>query len=399
MKTTIFIVNESLSCAGGEKSLLNFLSLIDYDRYNVDLQLIAYGNEWDALVDKRVNILPEISYFKSLQVSLKKEIYKCWKKDSRKRLIARLKYAWCVHFNRKLRIPELACKYWEFHSTNIPIVKKHYDIAIGYAQGLPTFFVADKVEADIKLCWVNAFYRLRGVYKQFVLSRFHKMKYIVPVTTMARDVLLENFYEVNSKMRILTDPLNPKMVVEMSQESVEFNVDKTTFNIMTLGRLQQYAKGMDILMETARILKDKGLRFKWYVLGKGSYGAEMKHFIQKNGIDNCLLLLGAKSNPYPYLKQADIYVQTSREEGFGIAIAEARFLSIPIISTPFSTIGLQIRDNENGIITTFNPLDIANAIIELHQDEEKRRQIIATLQQETQVTKNQLEDFYSLIEA
>lgn len=397
-KKKILFVNESLACAGGEKSLLNLLSLLDYDKYEVDLQLIEYGNEWDKLIDPRVNLLPPLDYFEELQISIVSEFRYIFHCNTRKRLFSRLKFAWYLRFGRGKRIPEVACKFWEFHSRNIPAAPKRYDVAIGYAQGLPTLYVADKTNAPVKLCWVNAFYRLQGQFKDFVLSRFYQMRHVVAVSEAAKDVLNENFSEVSNKIRIFQDPLNPELVREMAKEPVSFRPNPSKITIMTLGRLQQYAKGMDILLNTAKVLKGRDVDFEWFVLGKGSYLETMEMYIHDHNLTDCVHLLGAKANPYPYLKQTDIYVQTSREEGFGMAIAEARFLYKPIVSTPFLTIGLQIKDRENGLISSFNPEDIANSIIELHRDINLRTKIINSLMEDKTDYQDQTKQFYMLME-
>lgn len=397
-KKKILFVNESLACAGGEKSLLNLLSLLDYTKYEVDLQLIKYGNPWDKLIDKRVNILPAIDYFKELQTPIISEFRDIFHRNARKRLISRLKYAWYLRFGRGKRIPEVACKFWEYHSHNIPASLKQYDVAIGYAQGLPTLYIADKTNAPVKLCWVNAFYRLQGPFKDFVLSRFHQMRHVVAVSEAAKDVLNESFSEISNKIRIFQDPLNPELVREMAEEPVDFRPDPSKVTIITLGRLQQHAKGMDILLNTAKALKEKEIDFEWYVLGKGTYLDTMRMFIRSHDLTECVHLLGAKANPYPYLKQSDIYVQTSREEGFGMAIAEARFLYKPIVSTPFSTIGIQIKDKVNGLISTFEPEDIANSIIEMHHDINLRTKVIGSLMEDKTDYQDQTKKFYSLME-
>ena len=79
-------------------------------------------------------------------------------------------------------------------------------------------------------------------------------------------------------------------------------------------------------------------------------------------LKGCLFPVGAKENPYPYIKNADIYVQTSRFEGFCLTLAEARALHIPPVSTNFDVVYNQLRDGENGLIVDMTPKAIADAL-------------------------------------
>ena len=88
-------------------------------------------------------------------------------------------------------------------------------------------------------------------------------------------------------------------------------------------------------VEAACFLKKKGLAFKWYFIGEGSERKNIEKMISSYRLQNDVILLGLQTNPYPYMAQADVYVQTSRHEGFGMTIAEAKILGLPIVSTNF----------------------------------------------------------------
>ena len=103
-------------------------------------------------------------------------------------------------------------------------------------------------------------------------------------------------------------------------------------------------------------------------------------------LKNEVKLLGMKTNPYPYMAQADIYAQTSRYEGFGMTIAEARILGIPVVSTNFDVVYNQITHKKNGLIAEMNGVKIGEQILRLIQDNELREHIKSTLLKEENLT-------------
>ena len=148
---------------------------------------------------------------------------------------------------------------------------------------------------------------------------------------------------------------------------------------MTIGRLE-YQKGYDLLIDIAKEL-DKS-QFTWYIIGTGGLYHKIQEKIIESGLQDNIILLGMKLNPYPYLKQCDIYIQPSRHEGYGIAIAEARCLNKPIIATNLACIREQIKDKETGVLCEFNKNDFVNNIRELVNSKEKRKFYESNLKEE-----------------
>ena len=146
------------------------------------------------------------------------------------------------------------------------------------------------------------------------------------------------------------------------------------------------------------ILKEKGIEFKWYSLGIGPLKDEIEKYIEDNNLKNHFKLLGVKANPYPFIKDCDIYVQTSRFEGFGIAIAEARMLNKPVVTTRFDAVYNQMKDRKNGLVVDMNSQGIVNGILEVINNKELTNEIISYLKTEKKGNTEELEKFYKLIE-
>ena len=133
--------------------------------------------------------------------------------------------------------------------------------------------------------------------------------------------------------------------------------------ILTVGRLYR-EKGQDIIPEVARQLKREGYDFKWYLIGEGSIRKEIEKKIEEYELKDTVILLGTKTNPYRFYKDATIYVQTSRHEGFGITIAEAKVFKLPIVSTDVAGAREQLKE-KNEIIVQFAPEELAKGIKKL----------------------------------
>lgn len=395
MKKVLFVI-DSLHCAGAEKSLTTLLSLLDYSKYDVDLQLFGYGGALEELVPKEVNILKPMEYIKFSSLSTKNAVIKSLKNMNFKMLSSRLKFSLAIRKNNYSNAQK-ARVYWQKVSNVIENNNKEYDIAISYAQGVPTFYVAEKVCAKKKLAWVNVSYKLEDEDRVFQEQFYDKYNKIVAVSDSAKNIFLETFPKYTDKLEIIYDINDADFIKKMSDQGQSYNDNYTGLRILTIGRLANQ-KGYDIALEACKILKEKGIEFKWYSLGVGPLKEEIEKYINENNLENNFKLLGVKSNPYPFIKDCDIYVQTSRFEGFGIAIAEARMLNKPVVTTRFDAVYNQMKDRKNGLVVDMNSQGIVNGILELINNKKLTNEIISYLKTEKKGNTEELEKFYKLIE-
>ena len=307
MKKKLLFVIDSLPCAGAEKSLITLLSNLDYEKYEVDLQLFAYGWTLDELVPKQVNFLPPFTYTTYANKGLKEMILRCRSLQQLKMVMARLKYSLAIR-KEKLGNAQMARTYWESIGAVIENNQKMYDVAISYAQGIPTFYVAEKIQAKKKYAWVNVSYSLNNQEQKFQEKYYKQYKNIVAVSESAKDIFEENFPQFSSKLKIIYDLNDFEMIKRMSKLVPEFRLSTNSdeLKLLTIGRLN-HQKGYDIALEACRILKERGIRFKWYVLGKGSLYEEIKQTIKEYNIEDEFILLGITANPYPIIDQCDIF--------------------------------------------------------------------------------------------
>ena len=137
------------------------------------------------------------------------------------------------------------------------------------------------------------------------------------------------------------------MINKLSSEKVDFKEDSdTSISLISVGRLAK-EKGLDISLEAVDILVHKGYNIKWYLIGEGNMRSVLEKTIEEKKLTDRVIFLGQKENPYPYIKESDIYIQTSRYEGKSISIDEAKVLAKPIVITNFDTAKNHIINGEN----------------------------------------------------
>ena len=167
------------------------------------------------------------------------------------------------------------------------------------------------------------------------------------------------------------------MILSMvnTNQKLEFNKDK--FKILSVGRLT-YQKGFDIAVETAKILKENGFEFQWLIIGDGKLKKNLNSMIKKLNLEDSVRLLGTRSNPYIYMDQCDILVQTSRFEGKSVVLDEAKILNKPILATNYKTITDQLSD-DIGFIVGMDPKEIASVLIKIIKDKSLLKEKVQNL--------------------
>lgn len=395
-KIRLLFVNESLTYGGGEKSLLNLLSALDYEKYDVDLQLFRYGAPWEKYIPSQVNVLQELPYCSFTALSLPNAFKYSIRHGKFKWIYSRLKYSILLRIKTSYGNIQKACLFWKCQSGCFPMVVDKYDYVIAYAQGIPTFYAADKIKAEKKkLAWINVSYKPRG-QRAYIQDKYNTIDKIVAVSEVVKEIEEDVFPAFRGKISVFRDLINPLLIVELSKESIEIEKNCGLLTIVTLGRLN-HQKGYDIAIAAAAALKSNNIGFRWYILGDGILEQEIRRAIQDHKLEDNVILLGAKTNPYPYLKLADIYVQTSKFEGFGLAIAEARILNIPVVTTRFDAVFMQMVDGKNGLVTDMNGDAIADAIIRLWTDKELYSSIVRYLEFEKKGNMDLITQFDYLI--
>lgn len=392
MKRRILFVIDSLHIGGAEKSLVTLLNLIDFSKYDVDLQLLDRSGGFIEYLSEQINILPELNLQTQLKASLLRSLL------SPRIFLARCRYSVFLRTKHLSNIDK-SVLYWKCFNTFIGKSDIYYDVAVAYAQGVPSLFVVDKVNAGKKICWINGMVTLKNKHLSYLSGYYRQIDRIVCVSDSVKNYVANNLFpKLKDKLRVIWDIIDPVLIRTMGKMPCDVAFDHAGIPvIMTVGRLTS-VKGYDIAVEAAYILKEKNINFKWYVIGEGPEKQNILKLVGKRNLYNQFILLGEKINPYPYIAECDIYVQPSRREGFGLTIAEARILGKPIVCTRFEGHRRQIRDGVNGLTATLDPADIAIQIERLIKDTDLYAGIKNYLQSVEIGNKEELIRFYQLLE-
>ena len=388
-KRILFIIN-SLQCGGAEKSLVSLLSLVDYERYEVHLQMFLPGGMFRKLLPEQVHVLPELPYHRFCRTG----------SGPLKWYLTRLRTSVGLRLGSKCKGRPLhdAQVYWKYSAPAFDPLPTHYDAAIAWGQGNPTHFLAEKVHASRKLAFINADYEAVGHNKWFDRPFYEACDWIVLVSDGLRTIMEGVYPELRDRMRTVYDIRNQSLMEKMALEFDPYEKKDGIPVLVTVGRMVP-PKGYDLAVEAAAVLKAGGTAFHWYLVGDGPERARIQTLIQEKGLSDSVFAIGAKENPYPYMKHADVYVQTSRFEGYCLTLSEARGLHTPPISTNFGVVHDQLRHGENGLIVDMTPEAIADGIETMLRDDDLRASIRETLSRERVGNEAEIERFYELLEA
>ncbi|TXK82505.1 glycosyltransferase [Paenibacillus sp. N3.4] len=393
MKTILFVI-DSLHSGGAEKSLLSLLTLFDYEKYQVDLLLFSQKGLYLPLLPKEVNVL-DVPPFIQRQASGVRSLIRNKKfKDLYVRFGRSISLRHPIK-TKKLHSAQIS---WGWLTKGIEKLNGHYDVAIAYSQGTPTYFVTEKVDADKKLCWINTDYKVAPYNSDFDTGYYEQFDHIIAVSDYNKEVFINEIPIVKEKTNVVYDIVSPSLVVSMSEQNGGFDDGFDGIRILTIGRLVE-AKGYDMAIEACFKLIQQGLKVRWYVIGEGLLREKLEKTIHTLHLENTFIFLGTFHNPYVFIKQCDIYVQPSRFEGFGLAIAEAKILHKPVIATNFTVVHNQIKDGENGLIVSMNAEALYEGLKKMLQEQTLRERIQRNLIKENVGTEQEITKVYAMIES
>jgi len=285
---------------------------------------------------------------------------------------------------------------WRITLPFIPKLEEEYDVAISFLW--PHYFVGDKVRAKRKIGWIHTDYSNINLNANMEYKMWSKMDNIVAVSEGCRDSFLSILPNVNKDVEIIENILSPEFVREQAyREDVmkELQMKPGKIKLVTVGRLS-YAKGIDVAMHALRKLLDEGYDMEWYVVGYGALEAELRKLLAELKLEKHFFLLGKKTNPYPYIKACDIYVQPSRYEGKAVTVREAQIIGKPVLITNFSTAKSQVQDGIDGLITEMGINGIVNGIKRLIEDKELREALVDNTLKGEYGNRNEINKLYAL---
>jgi glycosyltransferase involved in cell wall biosynthesis len=236
-------------------------------------------------------------------------------------------------------------------------IKEKYDVIVSYLEGPSARVVSGCNDENTKLIsWIHieqksreyASMGFRSIREaENCYSQFHKI--ICVSDTVKKD--FTDLFKIVKAPEVLYNTVESDKILHMKNEQVDDIMFSNAVNICSVAKLM-HTKGFDRLVRIQRKLFDDGKITHIYLLGKGEEKEKLQKMLAVNEMSEYFTFLGYKDNPYKYVAKCDLYVCSSRREGFSTAVTEALIVGIPVISTKCSGANeLLGYHDEYGIVT------------------------------------------------
>ena len=370
----------NMNIGGTEKALLNMISEMPKEKFNITILMLELRGGFLNYIPDHVNVEALRGYStikRMLNQPAKITSINLLKKG---RLIKAFSFCTIYLIAKIFRDKDILFNYL---MKSIHYDTKHYDTAIAYAgpTDFISFFVLEKISATKKIQWIHFDITKIGFDKDFMNKNYKNFDEISVVSNEAKEKLIAALPTIKHKTNVFLNKVSPTSIQQLSLMGEGFNDNFNGLRILTVGRLST-EKGQDIAIKALAKLIKRGYKVKWYCLGEGSARASYEKIIEKYQVEDYFVLLGASSNPYPYMKQCDIYVQPSRYEGYCITILEAKVLQKPIVTTNVNGVNEQINNGKTGLITDMDADELFLSVEKLIKDANLRNQLVENLKVE-----------------
>lgn len=433
-KPRIFINMHYMALGGAERALLGLLNALDTERVDVDLFINQHTGEFMPLIPSKINLLPELKGYNAIERPMKTILREGQFGVLYGRLKAKLQHK---RYHRSLKEP-----YKSFDKSGFqyvadcvePYLKSlyefgTYDLAISFLH--PHNIVLNKVKAQKKIAWIHTDYSTVHVNANKELRIWGKYDYIASISPDCTSSFLKSFPSLKDKIIEIENILSPEFIrhqASLLDVREELNIEKNVFplnkkdkclNIISIGRFCYQknfesipfiaSKLMDLLSQKqaenivnqgdlARTnVKERYTDLRWYLIGFGSDESLILNKIKETGMQEHVIILGKRFNPYPYIKACDLYVQPSRYEGKSVTVREAQILHKPVIVTNYPTAPSQIKNGVDGVIVPMDNEGCAQGIIDFICNERLQNNIIDFLNSHDYGNECEVEKIYSLL--
>ena len=373
-KKVLFVIN-TLGCAGAEKALLELLKEFPKEEYEVSLYVLLNQGELISQIPQYVKVLNQ--NYSDMSV-LSKEGKKVLKHQIFCRLFQKRAVFKNIPYLLKGLMRMIKCKkvypdklLWRVMSDGGMKSEDTYDLAVAYLEGGSTYYVHDHVNAKRKIAFLHVDYTHAGYTRKLDKNCYQDFDRIFTVSEEVRNSLERVYPECKKRIMVFPNLIDQKGIREKAKEKGGFSDEYDGWRLLTVGRLTSQ-KAYEIAIDAMKLLKEKGVQARWYVLGEGELREVLQRQINRLGLEKDFLLLGAVENPYPYYAQCDLYVHATRFEGKSIAVQEAKILGCPILVSDCNGNREQVKDGVDGSVCALTPESVSTKIEELLENEKQR---------------------------
>lgn len=352
----VIIISKDLKVGGVQKSLVELVRVLSQDN-TVDLFLFSKEGMLISEIPDNVNI-----YYANDFVEMIVK-YKGINKNEIRSLGVLL-------FKTGTRIFELLKLDFIFSKYFFRVENFEYDYLINYSgyKGVWERYCELK-NANKKFYWIHNDPKSLNYSKKDFEHILKKYNCIIVVSSLIKKRMIKDYDLPSDKIKVIYNLIDSSKIRTLSQVPTN-EIKKDIFNIVTVIRLQNESKRVDRLLESAKILKQNDVLFKWYIIGEGPDLNKLKNMATRYDLNNEVIFTGVKENPYNYIFESNLFVLTSDYEGLPVTLMEAEFLGTKIVTTNFESAKEIITTSDIGYVVDKNPKEIAKKIIEIYESVE-----------------------------
>lgn len=323
---------------GTNKIALNFIKEL---AVYCDVTLILSHNTGELLseIPKDINII--IDELQDFKVLLKKDL---------RRLQIRKIVRDFQYYKQIKQHKDSIDNYKYIVDRNSLITEEVFDCAISYHGQSPERLLnlLYRVNSKKKVAWIHGEISFDQDKCERLEKYYQHVNHFFFVSESTKDSFEKIFPYCIGKSTVYYNPINKQEIVSKARDKAEHEFDPSFFNILTVGRLSK-EKGQDMIPAIVALLKQNGIRVRWYLIGDGDTRQHIQMKIHDFDVEDSVFMLGTIQNPYPYIKNCSLYVQPSYTEGYSTTICEAGILGKAIIGTsPSGGIREQITPGYDG---------------------------------------------------
>lgn len=396
MKKKILFMVINMNIGGTEKALLTMLSEIDKTKYDITvLMLEEYGGLLKDIPDW-VNI-QYLEYYNDIKDILNNPLHIT--------ALQQLKIGKVSKFVRYLylyllsKINKSRSHIFKYILKSYPNISGEYDLAVAYAGPMEfiSYFIYNKIKSKKKIQWIHFDVTMIGLNYNFARKIYSKFDKVFVVSEQAKEKVVENIPSLKNKVEVFYNIVSRELIRKMAEEE-SFTDKFDGIKILTVGRLSK-EKGQYMTIPVLAKLKSEGYNIRWYCIGDGNYRKKCERLIKEHNIESEYILMGSKTNPYPYMKDCDIYVQPSLHEGYCITLAEARCFDSPIVATDFTGAREQLLESGCGLVSEISEDGLYTKIKEILDNDKLRNEIKSNLKKHNVDTSKEINKLYEIMNA
>lgn len=371
MKKVVFVIN-NLGTGGVQSSLLNLLAEL---KGNFHITVLCFDERLKSssnVLPLHINLLVPSSPFRYLGISQGELRGKTTK------YLARAFWAFLTKLLGRSFVIRMM----------LPFQKKlgDYDCAISYLHeasqksfyGGCNEFVLKKIKAKKKVTWLHCDFELCGANSKASEKIYQQFDEIVACSEGTKRAFLHCMPQFEDKCVAIRNCNDYENIRRLAGDGIPY--DKSEFNIVTVARLSK-EKGIERAIEAVKRCVKKGYQLHYHIVGSGDQAVYLKKLTEDYGLENVITFYGNQSNPYPYMKNADLFLLPSYHEAAPMVFDEAACLGVPILATETTSTDEMITESGSGFVCENSQDGIADGLMKVLKNPDSLVEIKKSLQQ------------------